>query len=247
MQRNNYITASTSAACAGLMGKVARTNMLKEKVSFGRDKTFFGNAFTKKGNVFEPVTNMIYSYKTSKTIHAFALIPSDHPDWSFMGASTDGVTNVLDNIEIKTLARRAIGKVKREYHHQMQHQMFCLGLETTDFIEAKYDEYSTFEEWNDAKEGSTLSGIIVEIKKGEYVYSPIEEPDPVRWAREFDGGCIYWVMTDYQCVTVKRDPTWIVTMGPLLKSFWEEVLYLRTHQEEFEKLNKNINLVQCLV
>ena len=246
--RHDYITASTSAACAGLMGKVSRDNMLKEKVSYGTEKAFFGNSFTAKGNLFEPVTNMIYTKKTSKVIHAFALIPSDHPEWGFMGASTDGVTNTLENIEIKTLARRAIGKIKREYFHQMQHQMFCLNLEATHFIEAKYDEYENEETWQSLRGDYEFSGVISEIKPGNYIYSPIDESNPVVWAKEMEPNpvrLVYWIMTDYCCKEVLRDPTWIVSMGPLLKQFWEDVLYYREHPTEL--IAEKINLSTCLI
>jgi putative phage-type endonuclease len=246
--RHNYITASTSAACAGLMGKVARENMLKEKVSYGAEKTFFGNSFTIKGNLFEPVTNMLYSKKTAKVIHAYALIPAEDPEWGFLGASTDGVTNTLENIEIKTLARRAIGKVKREYYHQMQHQMFCLDLQRTHFIEAKYDEYDTVEEWQKHRESFDFSGVIAEIISGQYVYSPIDEPDPEAWAKSIAPTAIrlvYWTLTDYSCKEVLRDPSWIISMGPLLKQFWEDVLYYREHPLELSP--EKINLGACLL
>ena len=249
--RHDYITASTSAACAGLMGKVSRENMLKEKVSYGTEKAFFGNSFTAKGNLFEPVTNMIYSKKTSKVIHAYALIPSDQTEWTFMGASTDGVTNTLENIEIKTLARRAIGKIKREYYHQMQHQMFCLNLDVTHFIEAKYDEYDNEETWQTHRGESVFSGVILELKPtgtSNYIYSPIDEPDPVLWAKQMSPDpvrYIYWIMTDYDCKEVPRDPTWIISMGPLLKKFWEDVLYYREHPTEL--IPEKINLETCLI
>lgn len=76
-------------------------------------------------------------------------------------------------IEIKTLARRAIGKVKREYHHQMQHQMFCLDLERTHFIEAKYVEWGadTVDAWRTAKSNYAFSGAILERPDGTGVYS----------------------------------------------------------------------------
>ena len=243
-QRNNYITASTSAACAGLMGKVARKNMIKEKI--GQGKSFFGNVYTRKGNLFEPVTNMIYSKKTSKTIHMFNLIPATDPEWGFLGASTDGVTNTLDNIEIKTLARREIGKVKREYHHQMQHQMFCLDLQQTHFIEAKYDEFDGVEGWHVAKAHVEFHGAIVELADGTCVYSPIDVPDAAEWASDIPGvKTTYWILTDYQCVTVPRDPSWIQSTGPLLKAFWADVLHYRAHPEEMP--DPNINLTACML
>lgn len=237
--RNNYITASVSAACAGIMGPVAREMQLLEKASNGKFRSFYGNYYTDKGNLFEPVTNQIYMRRNGTKIHAYGLIPCNRAEYGFLAASTDGVTDELCNIEIKTLASREIdGRVKKEYHHQMQHQMYCLGLDKTDFLEAKYAEYEDAAEVDKTKDhGTIVEYYNCKERELRYVYldgtlTPDgcgSNPDSI-YIRT-----IYWNLTAYACVTVKRDPDWIVTVGPLLRQFWNEVNDLKQDPTALER------------
>jgi len=254
MARNNFITASTCAACAGLMGETARNNMILEKITLGEKKGFYGNAATRKGTLFEPITNQLYSLKTGKTIHMFSLIGHDNPEYAFLGASTDGVSSQLDNIEIKTLVSREHGKIKREYYHQMQHQMECLGLQTTDFIEASYTECGSREEWLSAL--SEHKGAIIAVTGSEPVYSPIDDVDMIlslidKLFQESSGNIqvTYWCLKKWCMRKVEKDPSWIQSMGPLLKKFWDDVSHYREHPDELQiapKKSRKIDSSECL-
>jgi putative phage-type endonuclease len=256
--RHNYITASTSAACAGLMGETARNNMILEKVTFGEQKGFYGNAATRKGTLFEPITNQLYSLKTGKTINMFSLIAHDNPEYSFLGASTDGVSSQLDNIEIKTLVSREHGKIKREYYHQMQHQMECLGLQATDFIEASYTECEDRESWLSSP--SEHRGAIIVVPSSELpIYSPIDDVNLItelvdKLQEESEGNMqvTYWCLKKWCMRRVDRDPSWIINVGPLLQAFWKDVMHYRSHPEELCNLtikkpkSRKINTEECL-
>lgn len=254
--RYKYITASVSAACAGLMGTVARDNQLLEKASMGSFSSFAGGYYTDIGNIYEPVTNYEYCYKNNTRIHDFGLIPNNKAPYEFLAASTDGVAEngcTLTNIEIKTLPGRVPdGKVKKQYYHQMQHQMECLGLDHSDFVEAKYCEAIDL---NDLNTGSTLPiGIIAELwntTDNEYVYeySPagIQYSELSTWLnqrdeiiREYNDRIltrwIYWTETHYSCIRVERDPKWIITMGPLLLKFYNQMVALRNNQKEVQRM-----------
>lgn len=273
MRRHDYITASVSAACAGLMGPASRQNQLLEKASLGAYSPFKGGYYTDIGNIFEPATNSYYSYINHTRIHDYGLIPNNKEPWTFLAASTDGVAargTELTNIEIKTLPGRVPdGKVKKVYYHQMQHQMECLGLSHSDFIEVKYEELPKLP-------GPHITrpiGVIAELygpEGFEYEYSPagatnielqewIKSRDViiksyqnlvfVRW--------IYWVQTHYSCIRVERDPKWIVTMGPLLKEFYEEMTTLRKDQRRVNQMirdretkvsqRRNVMFNDCLI
>lgn len=256
--RNNYITASISASCAGIMGSIARENQLLEKASFGKYRPFKGGYYTEKGNMFEDVTNAYYSHVNNTKIWAFNLIPHNNPIYSFLAASTDGVSDRLINIEIKTLVGRAIDntKFKKEYIHQMQHQMECLNLKETDFIEVKYQEYDSLELAMCNCPDISRVGTIIELwdercKKLCYEYAPIGlkfsdlrqwEENKTTYLRKSNYllyiRSIYWNMTDYLCRRVKKDPHWLTDMGPRLKMFWDEVLELRANPK---KLQQRIN------
>lgn len=260
-ERHMYITASISAACAGLMGPSARENQILEKASFGAYSPFKGGYYTQKGNLFEDVTAGYYSYINGKKIWPFGLIPHQDPKYGFLAASTDGVTDDLINIEIKTLVGRQPDRttVKKEYYHQMQQQMACLGLDQTDFIEVKYKELTALPKENEANIAGRV-GVILEwwiIPQGtfEYVYSPmgLSPADLVTWEKQHleQSGpsqvpaqgiyirSIYWKMTDYLCRRIPRDPKWINTMGPKLKAFWDEVLKLRVNSQELSQRIQN--------
>ena len=250
LQRVNYITASVSAACAGLMGAGSREAQLLEKASYGSYRTFTGGYHTDIGNIFEDITANHYGRLNNTVVHDFRLIPHDNPEYSFLGASTDGVSGDLNNIEIKTLAGRPLDhKIKKEYYHQMQHQMSCLGLSQTHFLEAKYDTFRTLKEASDASRELPY-GIVLEFYSPEtkftYLYSPddLDNNGKENWEMEHvhdtEPGCyirtIYWRMTGYQMKVVKKDPQWIIDMGPSLKQFWKELAELRKDPAKVKKL-----------
>ncbi len=239
MQRHNYITASISAACAGLMGAGSREAQLIEKASYGAYRSFKGGYHTDMGNIFEDITANHYSYLNKTRVHDFRLIPHDDPEFGFLGASTDGVSDELNNIEIKTLVGRPLdAKIKKEYYHQMQHQMACLGLAQTHFLEAKYDTLSSLTEAARGSKDRQGYGVVLEFFHPEEGFNYVYAPDDARldvWEKEnvhlTEPGVyirtIYWKCTGYQMKVVKRDPDWLKVMGPALKKFWAELEELR--------------------
>lgn len=269
-QRMNYITASVVACCAGLTSKSARETELLNKATFGTYKRFNGTYYTERGNIFEEVTNMYYCWKNSCLIYEFNLIPHDDPEFYFLGASTDGVTNHLVNIEIKTLLKINRKKFKKEYWHQMQLQMSCLNLKCTDFLEAVYkNDYSDIGELN-GLDVSLPRGVILEFfhtqdKYFHYVYSPMNcwenYQDLVTWfqtkmeeianKKERDylvfTRPVFWKMQDYSCRRVDKDPNWLRDIGPALKEFWASVEELRSNPLELARRTGKITTDVCLL
>jgi hypothetical protein len=256
MQRHKFITASVSAACAGLMGPASRDNQLLEKASMGSYSTFKGGYYTDIGNIFEPATNYHYSYINNTRIHDFALIPSEKEEWKFLAASTDGVAangTELTNIEIKTLPGRVPdGKVKKVYYHQMQHQMECLNLSHSDFIEVKYEQMTALPDPDRLPERPI--GVIAEVYhlgEGYYDYEHSSAGATLlelqQWQESRDKiiknyhdrvftRWIYWVQTHYSCIRVERDPNWLLDVGPALKEFQEEVVALRNNPKKVQQM-----------
>lgn len=270
MQRVNYITASVSAACAGLMGASSREAQLLEKASNGAYRSFKGGYHTDIGNIFEDITASHYSRLNNTRVHDFRLIPHYDPEFSFLGASTDGVSEELNNIEIKTLAGRPLdSKIKKEYYHQMQQQMSCLGLAQTHFLEAKYE---TFDTLTAAARGTQRCdyGIALEFfhpeEKFNYIYSPDDSDLPAWESAQVhltEPGVyirtIYWRRTGYQMKVVPRDPDWLKVMGPALKGFWEELQELRKDPAKVQKMiadreskprgkaSMKLSLTECMI
>jgi len=257
IQRHKFITASVSAACAGIMGPASRENQLLEKASMGKYSPFKGGFYTDIGNIYEPVTNSYYCHINNTRIHDFALIPNNKPGWEFLAASTDGVAErgtELTNIEIKTLPGRVPdGKVKKMYYHQMQHQMECLGLNHSDFIEVKYEQLTQLPDPDPDTDRSRPMGIIAEMYSELdgycYEYSPagadltelqrwqsLREPIIAAYTDRVFVCWIYWVQTHYSCIRVERDPTWITSIGPVLRQFYNEMIELRKDQRRVQQM-----------
>lgn len=262
MQRHKFITASVSAACAGMMGPASREIQLLEKASMGQYCPFKGGYYTDIGNIYEPVTNSYYSYINSTRIHDFALIPNNRPGWEFLAASTDGVAErgtELTNIEIKTLPGRVPdGKVKKMYYHQMQHQMECLGLNHSDFIEVKYEQLTKLPD-TDTDTDTRPMGIIAELYSVShgycYEYSPAgaDLKELMRWQTLRESVIqgytdrvfvcwIYYTQTHYSCIRVERDPTWIKTVGPALRQFYNDMIELRKDQRRVQQMIRDREL-----
>jgi hypothetical protein len=130
----------------------------------------------------------------------------------------------------------------------MQHQMSCLGLHQTHFLEAKYDTFPSLREASSGKVKAPY-GVVLEFYSSngfKYVYSPDDMSDEqlVNWEEEqvhLKEPCIYirtiyWRMAGYQMKVVKRDINWLNEMGPHLKKFWRELHELRAQPEKVEQM-----------
>ena len=246
-KRVDYITASVSAACAGLMGASARQAQLIEKATYGDYRTFTGGYHTDMGNIFEDLTASHYEKLNKTRVNNFQLIPHLNEDLH-LGASTDGITDELINIEIKTLAGRELDdKIKKAYYHQTQHQMECLGLDVTHFLEATYQTFSCLMDAK-KKSGKYPYGIILEFyndSKYTYLYSPQgKDNELIKWEQtESIKGLyvrtIYWCMTGYSQKVIKKDPQWIIDMEPAFIKFWDDLVELRADPVKLDQLIKD--------
>lgn len=98
------------------------------------------------GQKYEPVTVMVYEHNYNTTVEDFGCI--QHPRYSFVGASPDGIVVNHDSdrfgrmLEIKNVVSREINGIpKKEYWTQMQLQMEVCDLDECDFLETKFTEY----------------------------------------------------------------------------------------------------------
>ena len=241
--RHNYITGSIVSDACGIKGPAARRNLLLEKVSFGEYRNFFGSAATDWGERFEPVANGIYCYRNKCKVYDFGLIP--HQEHEFLAASTDGVTEHLINLEIKCpISREINGKVPKHYWHQVQHQLEVLDIDMSHFLECRFYTYQDLEnflhDFNYPREHQE-KGVLIEIVRDtgkEYICSPIElhlDSDQLVewWERTSEKladtvyNTYFWVLEQYSCQEIKRDPDWFKTMKPIMDDFWREVEYYR--------------------
>jgi hypothetical protein len=108
------------------------------------------------GQKYEPATVMLYELIFGTKVGEFGCIRHSNKKYYFLGASPDGINIDPSSprfgrmLEIKNVTTREIdGIPKPEYWIQMQLQMEVCDLDECDFLETKFVEYETAEEyWN---------------------------------------------------------------------------------------------------
>jgi putative phage-type endonuclease len=235
--RYECITASVVAKITNKLESKTVKDMILEKAYYGKYSKYVKNIYTTYGELYEPLANMVYCFRTGRTTYDYGLIK--HSEYSFIGASTDGVTDDLINIEIKCPTSRVVdGHISKLYYEQMQLQMEVLDLDITHFFECNFithqkEEFILLETEHE-------KGIIIEYLDYKesvcYSYSPIElhkfNDEIIEWQENeinilikdnIITESIYWSLKRVNCNEVKRDKTWFENKLPLLKKFWSRV------------------------
>ncbi len=104
------------------------------------------------GIKYEPVTAAVYEFLFQEKISMFGCVP--HPKYPFIGASPDGIVEKTGRmVEIKNIFNREItGVPKDAYWVQMQWQMETCDLDECDFVETRFKEFSTADEFYETYE-----------------------------------------------------------------------------------------------
>ena len=119
------------------------------------------------GTKYEALTVAIYEFKNNIKVEDFGCIP--HSTYSFIGASPDGIncdpaSSLYGRmLEIKNIVNREIDGIPSEaYWTQMQIQMETCDLDECDFVETRFKEYLSEEEfWNDKDRGQGEKGVVL--------------------------------------------------------------------------------------
>jgi putative phage-type endonuclease len=173
-RRNNLITASAASKAFGTQASVNQLvyekckNYVQESTATtGRGG---GGGIPLQGSVnsplhwgqrYEPLTVMIYEYRNRTKLGEFGCI--QHDTYPFIGASPDGInidptSRIYGRmVEIKNIFNREItGRPKEEYWIQTQIQMEVCDLDECDFVETRFKEYESKEDYD--ADGSTMQG-----------------------------------------------------------------------------------------
>lgn len=118
------------------------------------------------GIKYEPLTVMWYEYVYQTKLDDFGCI--QHPRYKCIGASPDGINTDPSNkllfgrmVEIKNIVNRDItGSPKEEYWVQTQVQMETCDLDECDFVETRFKEYESEEQFY-ADEDHEYKGIVL--------------------------------------------------------------------------------------
>lgn len=172
-RRNNLITASAASKAFGTQASVNQLVYEKCK-NYVQESTATtgggGGGIPLQGSVnsplhwgqrYEPLTVMIYEYRNRTKLGEFGCI--QHDTYPFIGASPDGInidpTSPIYGrmVEIKNIFNREItGRPKEEYWIQTQIQMEVCDLDECDFVETRFKEYESKEDYD--ADGSTMQG-----------------------------------------------------------------------------------------
>ena len=199
------------------------------------------------GNKYEPISVLVYEKLFSTNVGDFGCLK--HDIYPHIGASPDGI-NIQKNhnlygrmLEIKNIVNRTLsGLPKYEYWIQMQLQMEVCNLDYCDFLECKFIEYKTYDDY--LKDGTFTEtsnlmqkGIIVQLFNGIepiYFYKSLEmnedkfelwkdniinENENCSWIRD-----IYWYMDEYSCILVERNKEWFKQSLPEINSIWSKII-----------------------
>jgi putative phage-type endonuclease len=258
-RRNNLITASAASKAFGTQASVNQLIYEKCKKYCESEDGGGGNTGPMQGSVssplhwgqrYEPVTVMVYEHRNRTKLGEFGCIQHDH--YPFIGASPDGInvdtTSAIYGrmAEIKNIFNREItGRPKEEYWIQTQIQMEVCGLDECDFVETRFKEFESEEEYIAAAPANE-KGVILWFQSAPaltqqgavsppiqlYEYAPIgatvEEYE--KWEvdmfakhermRSIWVRTIYWYLDEYSCVLVKRNRIWFEEAVKVLQNVW---------------------------
>jgi putative phage-type endonuclease len=172
-RRNNLITASAASKAFGTQASVNQLiyekckNYCAAAESGGCGGGGGGggggsvNSPLHWGQRYEPVTVMVYEHRNRTTLGEFGCI--QHDTYPFIGASPDGINIEPASpiygrmVEIKNIVNREItGRPKEEYWIQTQIQMEVCDLDECDFVETRFKEYDSKEDYD--ADGTVMQG-----------------------------------------------------------------------------------------
>ena len=174
------------------------------------------------GTRFEPVAKKLYEEQTKCSILDVSCV--QHPRYSFLGASPDGLIIPHDAEDVRRygrlvefkcpMSRQPKDEIPIGYWHQMQMQMECTGIDECEYVEFRFKQV-LYNEW---VKHSGKKGFFTVYDDGRVVYD--EEGNE-------DCQVIYWILQSVKDVFVPQDPKWITDHIDDLQAFWNEVLEYR--------------------
>jgi putative phage-type endonuclease len=149
--REEVLTASSLADAIGEGHFCTKEQLLIQKCGGPRGEVPF--EIVEWGVKYEPVATKFYEKLNNLTVLEFGLVP--HPEFTIFGASPDGICDIDSPedyigrmLEIKCPPKRQFtDEVPRHYWMQMQGQLECCDLEECDFLQVKFTEYLSEDEY----------------------------------------------------------------------------------------------------
>ena len=258
--RRNMLTASSLAAALGDDFFKSRNELILEKVE-SKEIPFVPNPITEWGVKYEEIATKFYEKMNNLEIIEFGLIP--HPDFTIFGASPDGICSndssdefIGRMLEIKCPPKRKFTKtVPKHYWYQMQGQLECCNLEECDFLQVKFQEYDSFDDY--VKDGNNFGytekgfpkGCTLTYRKKDELKCSYLYPELGLTNEEYENWIVenrrkieneghefveakWWYIERYECTLVKRDREWWCTAMEKIYQFHKSVEYYKKNGVE---------------
>tara|TARA_B110000967_G_C18901023_1_gene575093 strand:+ start:2565 stop:3986 length:1422 start_codon:yes stop_codon:yes gene_type:complete len=234
------------------------------------------------GVKYEPLTVMIYEDMYKTTVEEFGCI--QHSQYKCIGASPDGINvdpasqRYGRMLEIKNIVNREItGIPKREYWVQTQIQMETCNLDTCDFVETRFKEYSEEEFFKDTEreykgvilhfiEKPTLIDGGIDIRNYKptmpiYIYKPFDvenTPEAISvWIEQEKEiqensknvlfSVNYWYMDEFSSVLIQRNRMWFNSVVPIITQLWDTIAKERVDGYEHRAAKKRKPKISILL
>lgn len=203
------------------------------------------------GQMFEPVSQMIYSQIKGEDILEVGLVK--HPSIGFIAASPDGIAVQSGTmLEIKCPSKRPVTNIPPLWYWiQMQAQMECCNLTMCDFFDCQFVKYLFEDEWrHDATQWLTTNadskqhkyGILLEDPSASqdkrYIYAPVTTVTPDqfdKWVSEEQSQKkglkpIYYALEEYYLTPVRKQPNWLEVVLPKIEEAWNLITFFRARE-----------------
>jgi len=211
------------------------------------------------GQKYEPVSILYYEFINNTRVSEFGCVK--HSKYSYIAASPDGIVCDEDSplygrmLEIKNVFSREINGIpKMEYWIQMQLQMEVCNLNECDFLETKFTEYLTQEDYLDDV-SDYYRGFIMQFcdTNGQvhYEYPPfamskIDTKEYNNWTQaQLEKNStktyvrnIYWKLEVISCVLVLRNKLWFKNVQPAIEIFWNNLIEEKEAGTYVERISK---------
>lgn len=247
--RWKYLTASSIWKAFGTKG-------VKNQLIYSKCKPLDISKYTGRVNLdsplhwgqkYEEVSIKWYEREYTTKVDEFGCIP--HKSLPFLAASPDGInTDPSSNrygrmVEVKNIVNREItGIPKLEYWIQMQIQMEVCELNRCDFLETRFIEYDSYDEFiadgtfsitSDSKNKGVMSLFFDASGNPYYEYAPLDlNPESYE---KWNDDCmvknsdkvwlknIYWKLDEVSVVVVLRNKLWFDAAKPILEDIWKTI------------------------
>jgi len=215
------------------------------------------------GQKYEKLSIKIYENMYNTRVSEFGCIK--HSEYEFIGASPDGIVTSPNGanhygrmIEIKNIVNREITGIPLEaYWVQMQIQMEVCNLDICNFIETRFKECETIDEWKavNKPKGVIISNIpilFIEYVTPEYEFIILKDDENIEtFIQKWNLKKVeikWWYMDEFSCVVVPRNKDWFKSVLPRLIEAWNTILREKETGEYKKRLpKKKQTKTKCLI